>query len=66
MTKEKLGSLTIFLGCNDTVMESMMFQGKLLKDKGYRVYIGCLEKLKHILIRPFISNIFIKIIPKLS
>ena len=46
MTKEKLGSLTIFLGCNDTVMESMMFQGKLLKDKGYRVYIGCLEKLK--------------------
>lgn len=57
MTKEKLGSLTIFLGCNDTVMESMMFQGKLLKDKGYRVYIGCLEKLKQSSYSEFQSHI---------
>lgn len=39
---KQFGTLTVFLGCDETIIDNMMHQGKIQKDKGYHVYIGCL------------------------
>lgn len=41
--KKKTGELTVFLGCQKDVLETMILQGIMQKEKGKAVYIGCIQ-----------------------